>query len=435
MFIRNLKTTYRGLLAKIYSILYANPQKSFKIIGVTGTSGKSTTSLMIYQFLNANNIKSGLVSTVEAYAGDEIIDTGLHVTTPNAKDLFKIFKKMKDQGVEYVVLETSSHSLDQNRFGNLNFDIAVFTNIKKDHLDWHKTWENYALSKARILKLLKPNGVAVLNKDDIKSYQFLHTFIKTNNLDTKVIPYSKKHEAKEISLNNGIEFKYLKNSFKLNIQGEFNIDNTLASIKVLEYLGVPLENLGKTSKNISLPKGRLEVVKDSPFKVIVDFAHNADSLKVSLESLNKIKGKGRLIVVFGSAGLRDKEKRFDMGKVASDLADIIIVTSEDPRTESLYDINSEIIKGASKFNLIKRFKDHSDFVNYQFKNSKVKLKSIFSFDEESVNSRYDAIKFAIDIALDGDIIVTQGKGHEKSLAFGKTEYLFNDFDAIEKALS
>ncbi len=435
MFLRKLKRIYRGVLASIYSLIYNNPQKSFKIIGVTGTSGKSTTSLMIYQFLNANNIKAGLISTVEAYAGEEVIDTGLHVTTPDSRDLYKIFKKMKEQNVEYVVLETSSHALDQNRFGKLEFEYAVFTNIKNDHLDWHKTWENYALSKAILLKLLKKSGVAVLNKDDSKTYTFLQTYIRNNNLDIKVIPYSKKHEAKNIKLDAGIEFNYLKESFKFNITGEFNIENILASLKVLVDLNVSLKDLSNSSKNISLPKGRLEVVKKSPFKVIVDFAHNADSLKVSLESLKKIKGKGRLIVVFGSAGLRDVKKRFDMGEIASQLADIIIVTSEDPRTESLSDINSEILRGASKFKLIKRFKDHIDFLNFEFKNLNIKNNSIFTFDEESVNSRYDAIKFAIDIAKPDDIIVTQGKGHEKSLAFGNTEYPFSDFDAIERALN
>lgn len=437
--IRRIKKYAHILQSVTQSIKLKNPAKDLKIIAVTGTSGKSSTSTMIYHVLKAAGFKVGLISTVEAVAGDKVIDTGLHVTTPDAKDLQKILFNMKKEGIQYVVLESSSHAIDQGRLGLLKIDFAVFTNIKRDHLDWHKTWENYARAKAGLIKKLKKDGIAVVNIDDHNSYNFLRSYyysLTKNPL--KFIEYSKEKEALNSKESmDGLEFIYKNTKFSIPILGEYNIDNALATIKVAENLGIEVNNISKFFSSFKGLKGRMEIMQKNPFLIIVDFAHNADSLQKSLKSIRDLKGINRVISVFGSAGLRDTEKRYTMGTIAAELSDIVVVTSEDPRTESLFNINSQIIEGAKKGGgkLIKRFVNTDAYKEFLESRTEIINKSIFAFDQESVLSRFDAIAFAIRIARPGDVVITEGKGHEKSLCFGIIEYPFTDQQAVEEALT
>lgn len=438
---------YRRVLriaqSNIAATAFKNPGGSLKLIGVTGTSGKSTTSTMIYNMLKEAGKKVGLISTVAAYIGDDSLDTGFHVTTPDPIALQKYLKKMRDSGMEYVVIETSSHALEQGRIGNLKFDVAVFTNIKRDHLDWHRTWENYVRAKVRLIDSLKENGVAIFNSDDSDSAKYIREYLDLNRRDVRPIEYSSKDEIGKVSESkNGIEFLYSDTQFTLLILGKYNAENALATIKVGESLDISKAKIAKSFKSFEGLPGRMEVMQKDPYMIIVDFAHNTDSLEKSLKAARKLVGsRGRLITIFGSAGLRDVEKRFTMGKSSGELADITIITAEDPRTESLYEINSRIIQGAesSGATLVKRFKDGSEMKKYlkeldieHFRNQDIRF--IFSFDEENVDSRFDAVKFAIQIAGSGDVIITEGKGHEKSLCFGTTEYPFTDQEAVRKAL-
>lgn len=426
------------LQSLFFSIKYKNPAKNIKIIAVTGTSGKSTTSTMIYHLLKECGFKVGLISTVEAIAGDKVLDTGLHVTTPDAKDLQKILKLMKEESMEYVVLETSSHAIAQGRLGFLKLDFAVFTNIKHDHLDWHKTWNNYALAKATLINKLKSNGKVIVNFDDADSYTFIkNRYYSYAKNALNFIEYSAKKEVSSVKDTiDGVSFNYKDLEFLIPIIGQYNIENSLASIKVAESLNIKITDIKNAFKKFKTLKGRMEIMQKTPFTVIVDFAHNADSLERSLQAIKKIDSVKRIITVFGSAGLRDVQKRYDMGKVAAKYSDIIIATSEDPRIESLEAINSLIIEGAQSesFNLIKRFKSSSEFKSYLNSNPKISKNSIFAFDQETVDSRFDAIEFAIKIAQDGDVVITQGKGHEQSLCFGTTEYPFTDQEAVIRAL-
>ncbi len=439
--IRKLKKTYHILQSEVAAIKLGHPAKKIKIIAVTGTSGKSTTATMIYHILKHAGLKVGLISTVEAVAGNKNIDTGFHVTTPDPIQLQKILREMKNKEMEYVVLETSSHSLDQGRLGFLKVDYAVYTNIKRDHLDWHKTWENYAGAKALLINKLKSDGKVILNKDDLDSYDFLRNYYyKDAKNPLNFIEYSKRFDAADTDEDyTGLEFTFEKQRFQLPVIGFYNIDNALAAIKTAQSLGLNLEIIADAFKDFKGVKGRMQIMQTEPFTVIIDFAHNADSLVQSLESVRNLKSVKRIISVFGSAGLRDVEKRFTMGEAAAKLSDVVVITSEDPRTESLYEINSEIIRGAKRSGakLVKRFAVHKEYLDFIKEKEYIDTKDeveIYSFDEENVNSRFDAIDFAIRIAKPGDVIITEGKGHEKSLCFGKTEYPFTDQEAVNKAL-
>lgn len=438
--IRTIKRYYRILKSLLGSIQKGFPALSVKLICVTGTSGKSTTSTMIYHILKNNGLSAGLVSTIGAIAGDEKIDTGLHVTTPDPVELQNLLKKMAEKDIKYVVLETSSHALEQGRLGFLRPDFAVFTNIKRDHLDYHKTWENYASDKARLILKLKSSGKAIVNKDEPKVYNFLKDFQSQHN-KPEFLTYSAATEtnnAKETST--GLEFEYKTQKFFIPILGFYNIENALASIKVAESLGISISEIAKALESFATLPGRMQIMQSSPFSVIVDFAHNTDSLERSLQSARKlVEEGGRLITVFGSAGLRDVEKRFLMGESAGRLADIVVVTAEDPRTESLFAINTSIIKGAESSGgmLVERFKDSREYKKWIEKSHKKETSGyseIYSFDESNTNSRYNAIEFALKLARPGDVVIAEGKGHEQSLCFGQTEFEFTDQDAVKKAL-
>jgi UDP-N-acetylmuramoyl-L-alanyl-D-glutamate--2,6-diaminopimelate ligase len=437
----SIKRLFRILKFKFIALTNEVDISEMKFIGVTGTSGKTTTSSLIYHLLNENKIKVGLISTVGVIMGNEKMDTGFHVTSPDPEDLIRAIKKMKSKGIEYIVLESSSHALAQGRLGNIKYDYAIFTNIKHDHLDWHKTWENYAGAKARLIDMLQDNKVVVINKDDKRSYDFLKEYVDKTAEQKKVtlLNYSLKDTSNVTESLEGIIFDYKNQHFKLKMLGEYNLSNALAAIQVAESFNISLENISNALATFKTVQGRMEVLQTKPFTVILDFAHNEDSLRKSLQTARKFT-QGKLISVFGSAGLRDFAKRFDMGQVSGELADITIVTAEDPRIEKLFDINSEIIRGlkSTGAQIVKRFQTHKDYLSYMKENKtdidQEQVRKVYSFDEEDVQSRYDAIQFAVNIAQPGDLIITNGKGHEQSLCFGNIEYPYSDEDAIKKAL-
>lgn len=433
----SFKRNYHKLQFLFSSFIHGMPGKRLKIIGVTGTSGKSTTAEIIYHVLLANEVNAGVISTIGAKTLNKELATGLHVTTPDPFEIPKYLGGLRKDGAEYIVLECSSHALAQGRLGNLKFDFAVFTNITSDHLDWHKTWENYALSKAKLIDALKPSGVLILNDEDSRGTSFLSAYAEQHRPDVKISKYDHDKE-KNISVTiKGLEFRYKNRLVHIPLIGEYNAENALAAIKITEELGFSLEKTIASLSNFRGIPGRMQVIAEHPFLVIIDFAHNADSLERSLATLKKLlTQKGRLITVFGSAGLRDREKRKTMGQVSGRLSDITIITAEDPRTESLHEINSEIVSGAKTegAKLLERFKNSKDYQKYDIAKN-IPNKSIFSFDEASVNGRFDAIDMAIRLANTDDIVVTEGKGHEESLCFGNKEYPYTDNEAINKALS
>lgn len=399
-----LKGVFYYLRALLAVSFYGYPARRMKVIGVTGTDGKTTTSTLIYHLLNKAGKKSALISTVGAYINQRKIDTGPHVTTPEPWLLQRIIRKALDKNCQYLVIETTSHGLDQKRVLGCNYLIGVLTNISPEHLDYHQSFEEYLLAK---LKLFKKAKIAVLNKDD-SSYGKVVQFVPKNK---KIVTYSKK----DLKGNIGRE---VKKRFPEN----YNRLNAVAAVKVLQLLKVKNSLIEKAIREFKGVEGRMENISNSlGIKIIVDFAHTPEALKKLLSYLRSKKKKdAKLIVVFGCAGERDRFKRPEMGRVAASLADISVFTSEDPRSEKVSLIIKEIEKGAEKI-ARKILKDEAV----------PKKEAVFL----SIPDRSQAIYWAIrKTARKGDIVVVCGKGHEKTMNFQGTEYPWSDRKVIQKVI-
>jgi UDP-N-acetylmuramoyl-L-alanyl-D-glutamate--2,6-diaminopimelate ligase len=397
---QDIKNIYH-LLQSIFANLYYNfPSKEMVVIGVTGTDGKTTTSSMIYSVLREAGLKSALISTVSAIIDGKIYDTGFHVTTPASFELQSYIQKARQAGVKYLVLETTSIGLHQNRAFGIDFDIGVLTNITNEHLDYHRTYERYVKAKAILLQSAK---IAVINSDD-KSFNLVSGLLRNK----KVVTYG---ITKKSDIN---PFNF---PFKSKLIGEFNKYNSLAAIAVAQQLNIKSSIIAKALSSFELPVGREEIVYDKDFKVIIDFAHTPGSFLAVLPEIKKMKKtssshaskKSRLIHVFGCAGLRDKYKRPEMGKISAQYSDIIVLTSEDPRSEKIETIIQEIENGIDKTGFNK--------------------KNLFKIPD-----RQKAISKAIQLAKPGDIVLTTGKSHEPSMNYGNGEVPWSEHQAVEEAL-
>lgn len=411
--------------------LYRIDTSKMKYIGVTGTDGKTTTATMIYHILSHAGYKPALVSTVSAKIGDKDIDTGFHVTSPPAQDMYKFIKQMEKEDCTHVILEVTSHGLAMGRLAGMKFDVAVYTNITNEHLDYHDNWQGVFDAKSRLIKKhLRESGVAVLNADDEQSYGRLASFAR------RVCSYgweSDKAEKADV-IAEDVTVAYEQLNFKLHgksgsvdvslpLLGKFNISNALAASCACMEMGVLSEEISQALSTFETVDGRMDVLQRDPYTVVVDFAHTPNALKNALQSARELlSDDGRLIVVFGCAGKRDKYKRSEMGKIAGCLADVTILTAEDSRTESLEVINDEIEKG---------WRSTVDPGQAGFGK-----KQLLRFDDDSrdVEVRRTAIKKALSVARSGDVVIVCGKAHEKSLCFGLQEYLWNDISETRKLL-
>ena len=443
--LRKLKNKIHRLQAWIANVRYGFPAHGLKVIGVTGTDGKTTTVSMIYHILKASGMKVGMISTIEVLVGGKSLDSGLHVTTPDPWVVPKYLRMMKKAGMDYVVLESTSNGLDQNRLSYIEFDAAVITNIREDHLDYHKTWENYAKAKFMLLQGLKHEGLAVLNQDDEKSAKWLAE--KSDNLKQLVFAkWVSKNNLKNRSMTiKGLEFDLGDTHYTIPILGEHNFENAMQAISVAGRYLKP-NQIKDALADFKSPVGRMQIMQSKPFGVIVDFAHTPNSLERALESVNMIKkNSARVISVFGCAGKRDKGRR-RMGAISAKMADITVLTAEDPRDELLENVNEEIFNFAKGENaeMVLRFANRKlyngvDITKVEKEIDEVvgrKMKPFFAFDENSPRSREDAIDFALKIARKDDIVFITGKGHEKSLAFGsdQREYPWSDQEVVRGKL-
>lgn len=408
---KNLKHFFTSLFETIKA---GYPARNLIVIGVTGTDGKTTTAHLIYEILKAAGRKTALVSTVAAYIGDKVLDTGLHTTTPDATVLQPLLKRFLRQGVKYVVLEVTSHGLDQHRVFGCNFWAGVLTNVTHEHLDYHKTFENYRATKAKLFRGVK---AAVLNKDD-KSFKYFKQ--KVGN--AKVVTYGLKDnpDIKAVNIQtttNGTSFtidaRDEKQDFKTKLFAEYNVSNILAAASLARLCNIPWTTIIKTASSFNQIPGRMEFIQKKPFSVVVDFAHTPNGLKNALDLLRHLVGKkGRVIAVFGSAGERDKEKREMMGRISGKIADISIFTAEDPRSEDLYKILEQMASGAQKAGLKEGQRTGKWFVR--------------------IPERGEAIAFALQkIARPGDCVGIFGKGHEKSLAYDHMEHPWSDKEFVK----
>lgn len=413
----------RPVLAYLSAAFEGWPARQLTVIGVTGTDGKTTTCNLIHQVLIKAGLKAGMVSTVNAVIGDEVMDTGFHVTTPDAPEMQRYLRRMVDAGLTHVVLETTSHGLAQDRVTGCEFDIGVVTNITHEHLDYHGSYEEYRAAKARLFTFLsetkdKPQGnprLAVLNRDD-QSYEFLNQFTKVKQVAYSLVQGADLWAEDIHQSAKGLRFtaatRQVWQPLESSLVGLYNVSNILAAFAATVLgLGIDPAVAAQGIAALEGVPGRMErIAMGQDFTAIVDFAHTPNALKVALEQARRMT-KGKVIAIFGSAGLRDREKRRLMAEVSAGLADITILTAEDPRTESLDAILDEMAKAAAE----KGGEEGRTFYR--------------------VPDRSGALRLGVKLAQKGDLLIACGKGHEQSMCFGETEYPWDERTALKAALA
>lgn len=398
----------RNVLAKLSSEFYQNPSEKIKLIGITGTNGKTTTSYIMKSIYEKAGKKVGIIGTIGNLIDGKLIETG--TTTPESLELQKSFKEMIDKGIDTVIMEVSSHALDLDRVAYSNFDIGIFTNLSVDHLDYHKNLEEYLNAKKKLFNLTTKKNL--INGDDDYGEKILQED-KMKTAKTSVYGLDENYEifANNIKLDEkGVYYELHTPKGQIDIRcsipGSFTVYNSLAAASAAYFDGISLEIIREGIGSIEDVKGRFEVVPTNrDFTVIIDFAHTPDALEKVLKCVKEF-SKGRTIVVFGAGGDRDNSKRAVMGEIAGKYADISIVTSDNPRTEDPKNIIKQVAEGVKKH--------------------KGQLIEIID--------RKEAIEHALDIAKKDDVILLAGKGHENYVIIGETKYHFDEREIVIEAL-
>ena len=413
----------RLALARLAAAWHEYPARRLVMIGITGTDGKTTTCNLIHRILLAAGIPAGMITTVNAVIGDQVLDTGFHVTTPEATAVQQYLAEMVQAGLTHCVLEATSHGLAQRRVAACDFDVAAVTNVTHEHLDYHGSYQGYLEAKGLLFTGLaqsapKPGGparVAVLNGDDA-SCTYLGRVAPVRQILYGLAPGCQVTADRVVSDPDALRFVARGPSFEVAVAtgliGDYNVSNCLAALAVtVEALGVPAEAAARGIAALPGVPGRMERIDlGQEFAAMVDFAHTPNALRRVLEAARRMT-TGRVIAVFGSAGLRDREKRRLMSEVAAELADRAILTAEDPRTESLDAILEEMAAGA---------RERGGIEGLTF---------------WRVPDRGEAIRLAVGTAVPGDLVIACGKGHEQSMCFGDTEYPWDDRTAMRAALA
>ncbi len=387
----------KAVLANLY---YGFPAKKLRVVGVTGTDGKTTTVNMIYQILRNANKRTSMISTIKAEIAGVNYDTGFHTTTPNAFPLQSYIKTSLNHGDEFIALEVTSHALAQYRVWGIPFEIGVITNVTHEHLDYHTTFTEYLQTKTKLIGNAK---YAVINRDDPNALKMIAGAHGT------VVTYGHGETPSEFSKYQ--DFNTLSHPLKIKLPGDYNMSNALAAFATTTLLGIKTKIIKQTLETFETLTGRLEHIKTGRgFDVYVDFAHTPNAMKNVLSTLRK-RTKKRLIVLFGLSAERDIKKRPVMGKMAAQLADIVIVTDDDPRFEDQMSIINQIVAGAQTLGKAYLSKFHKQ------------------------PGRHEAIKFALSIAKPGDTIALLGKGHELSMSYRGIEYPWSDSKVVKGLLS
>lgn len=396
----------REALAQASNALYGEPSKKLKVIGITGTKGKTTTSFIIKNILELNNIKTGLFGTIQNYIGSNIITSKM--TTPESSEINYYMNQMLSEGCSYCVMEVSSHSLELKRVKNIHFSGAVFTNITSDHLDFHNNFDNYFAAKKILFDELSSTSIAVFNNDDSNgnkivsdsvANKFSYGFNDSSDFRISELKYDFTGTQYKIHFNN-------KNyNVTIPLVGTFNAYNSAAAFSILNKMGIEADLIINSLKNINHIPGRFEVISKRNKKIIIDYAHTADSLEQTLKAIIKLKNENeKITTVFGCGGNRDKTKRPVMGKIASELSDNVILTSDNPRNENPISILDDISVGILKGNFIK------------------------------IENREEAISYSIKNSNDNSIILIAGKGHENYQEINGVRNHFSDREIVEKYL-
>ncbi|MEE1048958.1 MAG: UDP-N-acetylmuramoyl-L-alanyl-D-glutamate--2,6-diaminopimelate ligase [Clostridia bacterium] len=396
----------RLALAIASANFYDHPEKKFRLIGITGTNGKTTTTYLVKSVLESLGYKVGLIGTNQNMVGNEVIPS--KHTTPDSLELMQLFSHMAEKGAEYVVMEVSSHSLALDRVTACTFDVGAFTNITQDHLDFHETMEKYLEAKGILYHISKAGTV---NIDD-EGAEYLLSTSKCDTMLTYGIDKECDIRAYDVDLTEkGVSFdlKYKGESYavELSIPGRFSVYNALTAISCLVASGIDMKDAVNGLKSARGVKGRIEVVEtDRDFSVIIDYAHTPDGL---YNVIRTIRGfcKGRIITVFGCGGDRDVTKRPKMGKIAAVLSDFCVVTSDNPRTEDPKKIVEDVLEGVKDGDC-----EYAVVVN-----------------------RFEAIEFALDIARANDVVLLAGKGHETYQILADRTIDFDEREIVKKLLS
>ena len=380
----------REAVAAVAGAAYDFPARQLKAVGVTGTNGKSTTVALVRHLLDEPTARAASLGTIGIFIGESPLgETGL--TTPGPIELQRVLRLLVDRGVRSLAMEASSHSLDQHRIDGVTFEAAVFTNLTRDHLDYHGTLDAYFAAKARLVSYLRPTGTAVVNTDDavwrnLPLAPRRLTFSATGqvaDLRATAVRYAPR----------GSEWRLNDQPVHLPLIGAFNIENALGAAGAAHALGLDLGTIARRLETVPQIPGRLEILHDHP-TVLRDYAHTPDAIERALEAVRPFT-KGRLIIVFGAGGDRDRGKRPAMGAVSERLADLAIVTSDNPRTEDPERILDEIETGMTR-------------------------------PHERIEDRQLAIERAIALAGDDDVVLLAGKGHETYQVRGTTNYPFDE---------
>ncbi len=400
----------RKALARMSANFYNHSATRLTIVGITGTNGKTSTSVLMKTILEEGGKRCGLIGTIEYHIGQKVIPAS-H-TTPESLELHQLFAAMEHEGCAAVSMEVSSHSLDQERVDGIPFAAGIFTNLTQDHLDYHKTMDNYFLAKKKLFDALQPSSVAVTNVDDTYGTLII------SDTTAIVVRYGFKSPAdvagKILQMNlegTEIEIKHNKECFTVftHLLGGFNAYNVLSAVAAGLALGISPDTLQKAIAKVKNVKGRFERYQSSKgWTAIIDYAHTPDALEKCLRAINEVMPKqkrGKIITVFGAGGDRDKTKRPLMGIVASQLSDVVVVTSDNPRTEQPEAIIEDIVKGISGNNSVVKISD-----------------------------RKQAIIHALSTASSGDIVLIAGKGHEEYQIIGNERIHFSDREVVEQVL-
>lgn len=380
---------------------YSEKIKELKIIGITGTNGKTTTAYLTYQLLNILGEKTGYIGTLGFICNDVFIET--ENTTPDILTIYSILLKAIEIGCKTVVMEVSSHALSYERIYGLHIDIAGFTNLTEDHLDYHKTMEAYLNEKLKIIDYLNPNSTLIVNKDDEVSQKFIDKFGAGITLGyQKNCDYSITN-THITPAETDIEFSYEGKNYKVttNLTSKFNVYNYMTALAFVHAAGFPIDLIIEKTKELKAPKGRCETHKVNGGYAVIDYAHTPDAVEKVIMAYNELK-VGRVITIVGCGGDRDPIKRPIMGRIATELSDYTILTSDNPRTEKPENIMEDILKGVTN------------------NNYEVEL------------DRKTAIKKGIEMLNKEDILLILGKGHEDYQIIGHTKIHLDDAEEVEK---
>ena len=389
---------------------YGDPTRAMTLVAVTGTNGKTTTSNIVRHLLNADGA-AGVIGTIGAFdgTGAKVPSTAGSLTTPGPIDLQATFATLRDRGVRSIAMETSSHALDQGRLDGLTFGAAIFTNLTRDHLDYHRTMEHYFASKAKLVGLLGLEGVAVINADD-PAWDALPALPPSRRVSFGVSPSADLRAEGAVTDAGGTSFR-LRSAWgdadvRIPLLGEFNLSNALGAAGAALALGRPLVEVVERLRTAPQVPGRMDVIVGSPFVVLRDYMHTPDAYERVLATLRPLT-KGRLIVIFGCGGDRDRGKRPEMGRIAAERADLVVLTTDNPRTEDPDRIIDDIVAGIPGGGAGKVLR---------------------------ILDREEAIHAAVALLQPGDTLLLAGKGHETYQIYGTEKVPFDEPTIVHAAV-